>query len=91
MSQRKFFVGGNWKMNGTKESIKVIADFMNKREEQDKNTGWFELIGLEFDSCQMSSLTAVTSRECVLIPMYHMFKLSIQICTYLGLFSHQTA
>ena len=25
---RKFFVGGNWKMNGTKADIKVIADFL---------------------------------------------------------------
>jgi len=25
---RKFFVGGNWKMNGTKESIDVIAKFL---------------------------------------------------------------
>lgn len=30
MSGRKFFVGGNWKMNGSKESIDGIIDFMNK-------------------------------------------------------------
>jgi triosephosphate isomerase len=29
MSGRKFFVGGNWKLNGTKESIKVIVDRLN--------------------------------------------------------------
>jgi len=27
-SDRKFFVGGNWKMNGTKAEIKGIADFL---------------------------------------------------------------
>ena len=26
---RKFFVGGNWKMNGDKESISKIIDFLN--------------------------------------------------------------
>ncbi|CAG0887906.1 unnamed protein product [Cyprideis torosa] len=29
-SERKFFVGGNWKMNGTKASIQGIADFLIK-------------------------------------------------------------
>ena len=29
MSQRKFFVGGNWKMNGNKASIDGIIKFMN--------------------------------------------------------------
>ncbi len=27
---RKFFVGGNWKMNGDKASIDGICDFLNK-------------------------------------------------------------
>jgi len=27
---RKFFVGGNWKMNGTKESINKIVDFLSE-------------------------------------------------------------
>ena len=27
---RKFFVGGNWKMNGDKASIDVICDFLVK-------------------------------------------------------------
>lgn len=26
--ERKFFVGGNWKMNGTKPSIDGIVDFL---------------------------------------------------------------
>lgn len=26
---RKFFVGGNWKMNGNKKSIDGIIEFMN--------------------------------------------------------------
>lgn len=30
MSQRKFFVGGNWKMNGNKASIDGIIKFMNE-------------------------------------------------------------
>ncbi|KAL4221773.1 triosephosphate isomerase [Mactra antiquata] len=29
-SDRKFFVGGNWKMNGTKDSIDIICKFLNK-------------------------------------------------------------
>ena len=35
---RKFFVGGNWKMNGTKESIDKIVDFLTKGP-LDPNTG----------------------------------------------------
>ena len=27
-SERKFFVGGNWKMNGNKKEIDVIIDFL---------------------------------------------------------------
>lgn len=27
---RKFFVGGNWKMNGSKAVIKEIVDFLNE-------------------------------------------------------------
>ncbi|XP_052819498.1 triosephosphate isomerase B-like [Mya arenaria] len=29
-SQRKFFVGGNWKMNGNKQSVDKIIEFVNK-------------------------------------------------------------
>ncbi|XP_052213169.1 triosephosphate isomerase-like isoform X3 [Dreissena polymorpha] len=29
-SQRKFFVGGNWKLNGTKKGVDGIIDFINK-------------------------------------------------------------
>lgn len=29
---RKFFVGGNWKMNGTKSSIDIILNNLNKSE-----------------------------------------------------------
>ncbi len=35
---RKFFVGGNWKMNGTKESIDKIVDFL-KAGPLDPNCG----------------------------------------------------
>jgi triosephosphate isomerase len=28
--QRKFFVGGNWKMNGTKQTIDGIIKFLNE-------------------------------------------------------------
>jgi len=31
MSGRKFFVGGNWKMNGSKASIDEIVKFMNEK------------------------------------------------------------
>jgi len=31
-SERKFFVGGNWKMNGTSKSIDEIIAFLNKEE-----------------------------------------------------------
>ena len=29
-SSRKFFVGGNWKMNGNSESISEIVKFLNE-------------------------------------------------------------
>lgn len=29
-SQRKFFVGGNWKMNGSKSKVDEILKFMNE-------------------------------------------------------------
>ena len=35
---RKFFVGGNWKMNGTKASIDKIVEFL-KEGPLDPNTG----------------------------------------------------
>ena len=34
---RKFFVGGNWKMNGTKASIDAIVAFLSKTDEMDDN------------------------------------------------------
>ena len=37
---RKFFVGGNWKMNGDKAGIDTIADFLSKGP-LDPNTGNF--------------------------------------------------
>uniref|UniRef100_K1PCV6 Triosephosphate isomerase n=1 Tax=Magallana gigas TaxID=29159 RepID=K1PCV6_MAGGI len=37
MTNRKFFVGGNWKMNGNKQSIDGIADFL-KTGPLDPNT-----------------------------------------------------
>ena len=39
-SDRKFFVGGNWKMNGNKESIEKIFGFL-KVENMNKETGRF--------------------------------------------------
>lgn len=38
MTNRKFFVGGNWKMNGNKQSIDGIAGFL-KTGPLDPNTG----------------------------------------------------
>ena len=35
---RKFFVGGNWKMNGDKKSIETIIGFL-KDGQRDPNTG----------------------------------------------------
>ena len=37
-AERKFFVGGNWKMNGTKKEIDGIIDFMTAGP-LDPNTG----------------------------------------------------
>ena len=39
-NQRKFFVGGNWKLNGSKQSIDEIVKFLNEGS-LDKNTGNF--------------------------------------------------
>ncbi len=30
MTGRKFFVGGNWKLNGDKKSIEELANILNK-------------------------------------------------------------
>ena len=38
MSSRKFFVGGNWKMNGNKKEIDAIIDFLTVGP-IDSNTG----------------------------------------------------
>ena len=35
---RKFFVGGNWKMNGTKKEIEDIINFL-KKGPLDSNVG----------------------------------------------------
>jgi hypothetical protein len=40
---RKFFVGGNWKMNGTKAGIDSIIDFLSKGP-LDPNAGEHEWI-----------------------------------------------
>ena len=37
-SERKFFVGGNWKMNGNKDSIDTIIAFLNESG-VNENTG----------------------------------------------------
>ena len=42
-SERKFFVGGNWKMNGNKESIDKIITFLNEKG-LNPNTGYFNMI-----------------------------------------------
>jgi triosephosphate isomerase len=38
MPQRKFFVGGNWKMNGDTKSVDEIIKWMNDAK-LDTNTG----------------------------------------------------
>lgn len=38
---RKFFVGGNWKMNGTKSEINDIVGFL-KKGPLDSNVGMFK-------------------------------------------------
>jgi len=40
MSGRKFFVGGNWKMNGAKASIDEIIKSLNDKGVNPK-AGWF--------------------------------------------------
>ena len=39
---RKFFVGGNWKMNGNKDEIKEIVNFL-KAGPLDPNVGTYNL------------------------------------------------
>ena len=39
-SDRKFFVGGNWKMNGNFSSINGIIKFLNEKE-LDSKTGYY--------------------------------------------------
>ena len=47
MSGRKFFVGGNWKMNGSKASIDEIVKFLNEKGVNPK-TGWSVLTNINF-------------------------------------------
>ena len=42
MSGRKFIVGGNWKLNGSKASIDEIIKFLNEKGVNPK-TGWMLL------------------------------------------------
>ena len=41
---RKFFVGGNWKMNGDKKSIDGIAEFMNAGNLDGSVGEWISLL-----------------------------------------------
>jgi triosephosphate isomerase len=43
MAGRKFFVGGNWKMNGNKNEIKSIVETLNGAPLND-NTGTGKMI-----------------------------------------------
>ena len=38
-SSRKFFVGGNWKMNGDNASISAIVKFLNEGVNDSTSTG----------------------------------------------------
>lgn len=38
-STKKFFVGGNWKMNGNKKSVEEIITLLNQKGINPK-TGW---------------------------------------------------
>ena len=40
-SERKFFVGGNWKMNGSKVKVDEILKFMNDAKFSAEKTGEF--------------------------------------------------
>ena len=47
--ERKFFVGGNWKMNGTKSSIDGIVDFL-KTGPLSQDSGEFTMMTI-YASC----------------------------------------
>lgn len=44
VSERKFFVGGNWKMNGSKGMIDVILDTLNGGNLNTDTGNYFALI-----------------------------------------------
>lgn len=49
VSERKFFVGGNWKMNGSKGMIDVILDTLNGGNLNTDTGNYFALI--YWDTC----------------------------------------
>lgn len=46
-SQRQFFVGGNWKMNGSKDSIDGIIQFLNAGPLDPKTGEFYVLITMQ--------------------------------------------
>lgn len=56
--ERKFFVGGNWKMNGSKESIDGILKTLAEAD-LNSSTGWyhqklFDFLAMTVHSTQLS-------------------------------------
>uniref|UniRef100_A0A4D5R9B0 Triosephosphate isomerase n=1 Tax=Scolopendra viridis TaxID=118503 RepID=A0A4D5R9B0_SCOVI len=67
---RKFFVGGNWKMNGTKESIGEIRDFL-KAGPLDPNTEvvcGVPAIYLEYSKQILPSEVQLAAQNCYKVP-----------------------
>ena len=74
---RKFFVGGNWKMNGNKASIDEIIKFLNEKG-LNPNTGQKIVINysvvikricwsLKFDMCYLLETILLVSLKCLLL------------------------
>ena len=53
-SQRKFFVGGNWKMNGNKKEIDGIINFLTAGP-LDPNTGMWLVYAYDFFAARLVS------------------------------------
>jgi triosephosphate isomerase len=63
---RKFFVGGNWKMNGTKTSIDEIIKFLNEKG-INPNTGKLNATGSQLSQvslCQTYRVLNSVARYC---------------------------
>nr|QHA25241.1 triose phosphate isomerase [Physocyclus mexicanus] len=70
MSERKFFVGGNWKMNGSKSTIDGIVDFLTKGPLDPKSevVVGCPAIYMQYAISKLPKNVAVAAQNCYKVP-----------------------